>query len=319
MNKRVKSLIFLFVTAIIWGFAFPFQDIAADKLLNFSFNGTRFLLGALSLVPIIFIFERGKTEGKKLTRTLVCGIIVGGVLFLASCFQQWGIMILSGAGAPDASGTAGFITGLYSVFVAICSVLFFGKRLSVGTVLGTVSAVAGLFLISLTGEGFSLPSGGELLGCAVVLLGTFCWTAHILIIDRKVGDIYPLRFSFVQFMVCAILNLICSPIFESGVLTLANIKAVLPSILFCGLMSVGIAYTCQTLGQKDANPTAAAIILSSECVFSAIGSIIIKGEFLPYAYNYVGAALIFLGIILSQLFGAGERETKGKRKTADNV
>lgn len=315
MNKQAKSLIFLLITSIIWGFAFPFQDLATDHLANFSFNGSRFLLGALSLLPIIFIFERDFSDKKKNRRTFVWGIVVGFILFAASACQQWAILLMSDAGSADASGIVGFITGLYSVFVAISATLFFKEKLTSGTVIGVLLAAVGLFLIGLTGEGVSLPSSGELVGCGVAMIGTFFWTAHIITIDRKVGGVDPLKFSLVQFVTCALLNLACAPFIEPGVLTLANMRAAIWSVLFCGIMSVGVAYTCQSLGQKDANPAAAAIILSAECVFSAIGSIVIKGEFLPYWYNYLGAALIFGGIVFSQVVKGNP--FKRKKRTAE--
>ena len=168
--------------------------------------------------------------------------------------------------------------------------------------MGAFVAVIGLFLLSVN-ENFSVGVGD-----LVLLIGAFFWAAHILVIDRFVNNISPLCFSMMQFAVCAALNLIAAFFFEE--ITVAAVKTALYPLLYGGLCSVGIAYTLQTIGQKYSDPTFAAIIFSTESVFSAIGgALILKEEMLPR--GYLGCLLIFVGIILSQI-------TFGKKKKVDS-
>ena len=294
MKTKPKSIVLLFLTAIIWGFAFVAQKVGAQYVGAFTFNGIRFALGSLSLFPVIMLFEKEKQTKESFIKTLKAGVICGTVLFIASTLQQMGVEITNSA------GKSGFITGLYTVFVPIAAFLFMKKKTNILTWIGAVFAVGGLYLLCMTGE----ESVG--IGDLVLLLGTVFWTIHILAIDKYMIDgISPLRFSQMQFAVCAVLSLICAVIFED--ISFVAIRSALLPILYGGFMSVGIAYTCQVLGQKEADPTFAAIVLSTESVFGAIGGVILAGESMtPSAY--IGCGLIFIGIVLSQL--------KLKKKTA---
>ncbi len=287
MKTKPKSVVLLFLTAIIWGFAFVAQKVGAQYVGAFTFNGIRFALGALSLFPVIMLFEKEKTTKESFKKTLKAGVICGTVLFIASTLQQMGVEITNSA------GKSGFITGLYTVFVPIAAFLFMKKKTNILTWVGAVLAVGGLYLLCMTGE----ESVG--IGDLVLLLGTVFWTVHILAIDKFMIDgISPLRFSQMQFAVCAVLSIICALIFED--ISFVAIKSALLPILYGGFMSVGIAYTCQVLGQKEADPTFAAIVLSTESVFGAIGGVILAGESMTVS-AYIGCGLIFAGIVLSQL------------------
>ncbi|MBQ8334269.1 MAG: DMT family transporter [Clostridia bacterium] len=282
-----KGILFCLIAAVVWGFAFAAQALGADHLGAFTFNGARFLLGTIALVPVILIFEKNEHDAKKMKTTVIAGLCAGCALFAASWLQQVGIQL------TDSAGKAGFITGLYMIIVPIFG-LFLGQKTGVQSWIGAVLGVAGLFFICFdTSAGFTFTTGDIFL---VACAGVFA--LHILIIDRFGDNIYSLRFSMVQFAAAAVLNLTMALIFEE--IALSGIVLAGIPILYCGIMSTGVAYTCQTLGQKHSEPTSASILLSTESVFSAIGGALILHERMqPMAY--LGCALIFAGIVLSQV------------------
>ena len=286
MKDKIKSTSLLFLTAIIWGFAFVAQRVGADYVGAFTFNGVRFLLGAFSLVPIILIFEKEKFNKNKFKSTVVIGVFAGVILFIASSLQQFGIVFTGSA------GKAGFLTGLYIVLVPLIRFLM-GKKTSVLTFVGAVFAVTGLFFLCMTGDKITLG-----IGDVVLIIGAFFWAAHILVIDKFVNIVSALKFSMVQFLTCGILGIIFALFTET--IEVSAIKQAGIPILYGGLMSVGVAYTCQILGQKKADPTFASIIFSTESVFSAIGGALILHEMMS-GRGYLGCVLIFIGIILSQI------------------
>ena len=286
MKTKIKSTILLFLTAIIWGFAFVAQRVGAEFVGAFTFNGIRFLLGFLSLIPVILIFEKDKFNLESLKKTLLPGLLAGIVLFIASTLQQYGVEITQSA------GKAGFLTGLYTVLVPLIRFVM-GKKTSAFTFLGAIFALAGLFFLCMTGSDISFG-----LGDIVLIIGAFFWAGHILVVDKHVNNISPLKFSLVQFFVCGVLSIIFALILEN--INLAAVKSAGIPILYGGLMSVGVAYTCQILGQRDADPTFASIVFSTESVFSAIGGAIILNEVMS-GRGYLGCVLIFIGIVLSQL------------------
>lgn len=285
--KQFKGTLLLLLTAIIWGLAFVAQEVGAEYLGTFSFNGIRFLLGAVSLVPVILLFEREHMDGTKLKKLLAASGIAGTVLFLASSLQQYGVQL----GTP--AGKAGFITGLYTVIVPLLSFLLFRKKTNGFVWLGAVLAVGGLLLLNLD-EHFTLSIGA---GEICLLCGSVMWAVHILVIDKFVNDVSPLKFSQVQFIVCGLESLFCALLWEDITWTSVQMAAV--PLLYGGLMSVGVAYTCQALGQKDSDPTVAAIIFSMESVFSVIGGVLILHAHMVWQ-AYVGCGLILAGIILAQ-------------------
>lgn len=286
MKAKAKSTFLLFLTAIIWGFAFVAQSVGAEYVGAFTFNGIRFLLGALSLIPVILLFEREKFDKSKFIKTLVPGLLAGAVLFIASTLQQLGVEWTGSA------GKAGFLTGLYIVLVPIIRFVM-GKKTGVLTFIGAVFALVGLFFLCMTGDELSFGKGD-----VVLIIGALFWATHILVVDKYVNDISPLKFSMLQFLVCGFLSIICAVCTEN--IEFSAIKSAGIPILYGGLMSVGVAYTCQILGQRDADPTFASIVFSTESVFSAIGGAIILNEIMS-GRGYLGCVLIFIGIILSQL------------------
>ena len=296
MNVNKKSILssgLLVLTAMIWGFAFVSQKVGAESVGTFVFNGLRFAMGAISLIPVFLLFEREKFDKEKFKKTVVASIVCGTVLFIASALQQYGIELTKSA------GKAGFITGLYTVLVPVISFIIYKKKNSIAVWVGAVLAVTGLFLLSV-GEGFSVE-----IGDLYLLIGAFFWAGHILVIDKFIGGVSPLRFASLQFAVCAALNLIFALFFDT--FDASAIETALIPLLYGGLASVGIAYTLQIFGQKNSDPSTAAIIFSLESVFSAIGGALILGEKMT-GRGYFGCVLIFSGIILSQIkFGKGKR------------
>ncbi len=286
MKTKAKSTFLLFLTAIIWGFAFVAQRVGAEFVGAFTFNGIRFLLGSLSLIPVILLFEREKFDKSKFLKTLVPGLLAGVVLFIASTLQQLGVEWTGSA------GKAGFLTGLYIVLVPVIR-FFMGKKTSVFTCFGAIFALVGLFFLCMTGDELSFGKGD-----IILIIGAFFWAAHILVVDKFVNDISPLKFSMMQFLVCGLLSVICAVCTET--IEFSAIKSAGIPILYGGLMSVGVAYTCQILGQRDADPTFASIVFSTESVFSAIGGAIILNEIMS-GRGYAGCIFMFIGIILSQL------------------
>lgn len=276
----------MFLTAIIWGFAFVAQRVGADYVGSFTFNGIRFLLGALSLIPVIMLFEKEKFNKEKFLKTLFTGLIAGVVLFTAASLQQFGVEITGSA------GKAGFLTGLYTVLVPLMRFAM-GKRTSILSFIGAAFALCGLFLLCMTGDRLTFGTGD-----IVLIIGAVFWAVHILIVDKYVNSVSPLKFSMTQFFVCGILSIIFALFTED--IQLSSIKSAAVPILYGGIMSVGVAYTCQILGQKDADPAFAAIVFSTESVFSAIGGAIILHEVMS-GRGYIGCVFIFVGIVLSQL------------------
>ena len=280
-----KSFFLCSLTAIIWGFAFAAQRVGGGYLGNFSFNAIRYLFGTCALVPVILLFEKGATDKTKLKRTLSFGVATGLILFTASALQQAGINITNSA------GKSGFITGLYLVLVPFFG-LFLGKKIRPITWLAAAIAVAGLYLISFSGAAtFGWGDG-------VLLLGSFFWAGHILIVDKAGDSVYSIRYSLIQSLVCAMLNGILIPFFETP--TLGDVRLALVPLLYSGVMSTGIAYTCQILGQKNADPALASLILSTETVFSAVGGALLLGERMTPG-GYLGCVLIFTSILICQV------------------
>ena len=295
MSKKILSPMLCLIAAIVWGFAFSFQETASNSqhLIDaFFFGGIRFAVGAISLIPLVFIFEREKETDKvikkqKMKNTAIYGIITGAVLFAASTFQQFGIQI------TKASGKAGFITGLYLIFVPIVSFLIFKQKISPIVWGAALIALSGLYFLCIGGSGFTVSIGDILL-----LICSLCFTGHIIVIDRFINKVSVLKYSAIQFFTVAILNILTGVMF--GHVIWEGIVATIVPIIYCGIGSTGVAYTCQILGQKLTPPTVAALLFSTESLFSVVAECIFKG-ILPSSTMLIGCSLMFVGIILSQL------------------
>ncbi len=296
ISKGLKSNIFLVLAAVIWGFAFVAQCDAAAKIDIFLLLAIRYLLGGISLIPIILLYENPSEAKMSIKpsrkRTILCGAVCGAILFLASLLQQTGINM-----NPNAS-KAGFITGTYTVMVPIFCFIIFRKKTGINVCLGAVCAVIGLYLLSVTdGFGSIAVSDLLLLGCAAL------FAVHIICIDKLISSLSAIKFSSVQFITTGLIALII--VFLKGNvdfnLASTQIKESAWQLIFMGVFSSGIAYTCQVLGQRDADPTYAAIILSAESVFAAVGGALFGTDGNMGLRKYIGCAVIFMGIILSQI------------------
>lgn len=286
MNKRLKSTLILLTTAIIWGFAFVAQLKSTSTIGALSFSSIRFLIGAISLVPVFLIFEKEKITKDKIKSTIIYGIITGVVLFIASTLQHYGVML------TNTAGKAGMITGLYIILVPILGLLW-GKKTSKFVWAGGIIALIGLYFLLLYGEDTTICLGDVLL-----FIGAFFWAGHIIVIDKFVDKVYPLKYSCIQFLTTGILATIFALFFEQT--TITDVTNSIWPILYCGLLSCGVAYTFQIIGQKDEDPAYCSIILSTESLFAAIGELIILHQKMSIS-GYIGCILIFSGIIISQL------------------
>ncbi|HHZ02138.1 MAG TPA: DMT family transporter [Tissierellia bacterium] len=287
-SKEIRAVFILLLTAAIWGFAFVAQRVGMDHVGAFTFNGIRFALGSISLLPVIYFFDRKeKSENEELDAdfktTLKAGMMAGSVLFLAASFQQVGLIYTT-------AGKAGFITSLYIVLVPILGI-FLKQKTHVTTWIGAITAAVGLYFLSIN-EDFTIQFGDLL-----QTIGAFFWASHILLIDRFVKNVDAIKLSSAQFATCSVLSLITAFIFED--VNLAGIVDALVPLLYGGIMSAGVAYTLQAVGQKHAKPSHAAIALSMEAVFAAIGGMLLLNETLPLR-GYLGCALMLAGMLITQ-------------------
>ncbi len=288
MKTKITTTLLLLLTAMIWGFAFVAQVDGVEHIGSFAINGIRYPIGVISLLPVVLFFERGKTDKAERMRTVIASIIAGTILFGASTLQQLGIEYTRSA------GVAGFITGLYTVLVPIGCFLIFRHKTGINVWIGAILAVTGLFLLCYRiGDGITFGIGELLL-----LLGAFLWTAHVIVIDRLGKSIRSLHFALGQFSVCSVFSVIFMLIFDRP--TLDGVIGAKWALLYCGVLSVGVAYTLQIVAQKKADPTFAAILLSTESVFSGIGGSIFGIDSISWL-GYIGCAVMFAGIVISQL------------------
>lgn len=288
MKGNTKYTFVMLFAAALWGFAFVAQVYGMEHLETFTFNASRFILGAAVLVPVVLILERKKGSKQEKKKLLAASLLGGFALFFASALQQTGIKFTGSA------GVSGFITSLYMLLVPLASYLLFKQKTTLKVLFGALLAFLGVFLLCYKpGEGVSLGIGELVLFC-----GTLFWTAHVIIVDVFVKDVPPLKFSAGQFAVCGVLNLICALIFETP--TLQGLADGIIPILYCGILSVGVAYTCQVIAQKNVEASRAVIVLSTESLFSAIGGAIFGVDDISLI-GYIGCALIFCGVLISQI------------------
>ncbi|PKL78924.1 MAG: EamA family transporter [Ignavibacteriae bacterium HGW-Ignavibacteriae-4] len=287
MSSR-KSNILLLICAAIWGFAFTAQRLGMEYIGPFTYNGVRFALGSISLLPFIFYFDmKKKRRGHTITSWKYearQGLIVGIVLFIAASLQQVGLIYTE-------AGKAAFITGMYVVMVPLVGILILKHRVSRNTLLGSATAAVGLYLLSVK-SGFNIS-----IGDLYEIAGAVFWTVHILMLDIFVKKMDTLKLALFQFITCSVLSLIIAFLFET--ITLHGIQLTLIPIVYGGVFSVGLAYTLQIIGQKHAQPAHAAIILSLETVFGALGGFLIINEFLG-GKEYIGCMLMLAGMLISQ-------------------
>lgn len=301
MNKyTLRQSVLLLLTAAIWGVAFVAQSVGMDYVGPFTFNTVRSLIGGIVLIPCIVLLKRinagskdtagaaehasGDPAGQRkvlLTGGVACGVL----LCIASNLQQFGIMYTS-------VGKSGFITAMYIVLVPVVGI-FLKKKAGVKIWCSVAIAVWGLYLLCMTDNGFSIQKGDLLL-----LLGAVAFSFHILTIDYFSPKVDGVKMSCIQFFTCGILSMVCMFLFEQPQIG-AILQAWMP-IVYAGVMSCGVAYTLQIVGQKGMNPTVASLILSMESVISVIAGWLILHQKLS-GRELLGCVLMFAAIILVQL------------------
>ncbi len=311
-STKVRNSFFLVLTALIWGVAFVAQSEGGKAVGPYSFNSIRSLIGALVLVPVIMLLDRLKMTNRKPVskedrKMLIKGGVCCGVaLFLASTIQQLGIYYGTGA------GKAGFLTACYILIVPIIG-LFLKKKCGFNVWIGVVITLAGLYLLCMNGS-FSLQFSDIL-----VMICAVCFSVHILVVDYFSPKVDGVRMSCIQFLVCGILCAV--PMFVSDMghcvegikewsQAFTSWNTWIP-ILYAGVMSCGVAYTLQIVGQNGINPTIASLLMSLESVFSVIAGAFILKEKMS-SRELIGCALIFTAIIIAQIPVKSRKTTKQK-------
>lgn len=288
MLKKLRGSLMLLTAAFIWGTAFVAQSKGMDYVAPFTYNAVRTLIGGVVLIPMVFLFgqkSRRKVSENNNKISFIGGIICGLVLFAASSFQQLGISLTS-------AGKAGFITALYIVIVPVISIIF-GQKSNLKMWLCAFTAIIGFYLLCIK-EGFRLSKGD-----LYVLICAVFYSVHIIVIDHfNSKGAEPVKMSCVQFFTAGSIMMICMFIFESP--ALSAVWAAKYTILYAGVMSCGVAYTLQIIGQKYTESAAAALIMSLESVFAALAGWIILSEHMSMK-EFAGCILVFAAVVFSQL------------------
>ena len=295
-NKKLKGNLIMLLTWIIWGTSFIAQSKGVELISPMAFNGIRSLLGSVVLLPVIAMLDIGKKKKGEMCSWFNKNLIVGGVLCgillcLATTLQTAGMVYTS-------PGKAGFITALYMVIIPIIG-LFTGKKQSGVIWISVLLAVVGLYMMCINSE-FTINKGDIL-----IFICAFVFAGHILVIDHFSPKVDGVKLSCIQFFVCGVINTVCMLIFED-----TQIKPILDcwaSIGYSGIMSCGVAYTLQIIGQKYTDPTSASILMSLESVFATLTTVILvalgwslTGGALSVR-EIIGCVLMFAAIILVQL------------------
>ena len=294
VKQKTLGNIILLITAIIWGTSFVAQSAGMDYIGPFTFNSIRTLMGGIVLIPVIIVMRitsKGNktdkaTQRKIDKRSLIGGVFCGIALCIASSFQQVGMV-------HTTAGKAGFITALYIIIVPFLTAVLFRKKVGFKIYMCVIIAMIGFYLLCIKKD-FSLSQGDGL-----VLVCALFFSVHIVVIDYFTSkNVDCVLMSCVQFFVAGIIMLICMFAFESP-----DINSILDarfSILYSGVMSCGVAYTLQIVGQKRTDPTIATLLLSLESVFAALsGFIILKDDMT--VKELIGCALVFIAVILAQI------------------
>ena len=308
MDERLRASGLLLLAAGIWGFAFVAQRAGMEHVGPLLFNGIRFLLGVLVLLPFLLhrrgaqrqrdaLRRRADAPSRPLDRRTLIGLLAAGlVLTLAANLQQIGLV-------STTAGKAGFLTGLYVVLVPLLGFLR-GQRIRRAMALAVPMSAAGLYLLSVTGP-FHVAAGD-----AWILLGAVVWAVHVQLIDWLVGRVDAVVIAIVQFSVCGVLSLAASFATEST--SLAGLTAASGAIAYAGVLSVGVAYTLQVVGQRRVEPSRAGVVLSLEGVFAALGGWIVLGEHLS-GRALVGCGLMLAAMILAQFGQSARRQDASVR------
>ena len=286
---RLRGSLALFVAAFIWGTTFVAQSVGMEGIGPFTYGAARYVVAG-PVVFLLWLFFAPKRRAAKAAGTyrpgFKAGALVGVILFLGTTSQQVGMQYTT-------VGKTAFITCLYLVLVPLAAV-FFGSHIRPLHWGGAVLALSGLYLLSMK-DGFSLSYGD-----AIMVGSSLLWTMHILCVGRFASFVDAVELSLAQLFVCACASLALAFLFEQP--TVAGIEGAATAILYAGIMSSGVAFTLQIVGQQYAEPALAAVIMSLESVFGALSGAILLGESMSAA-ELSGCALMLAGMLLAQLAG----------------
>lgn len=291
MKQQIKSSLILLLTATIWGVAFVAQSVGMEYIGPFTFNAIRCVLGGMVLIPVILVLKKKKetgaeNQGKEDKKTLwMGGIACGVILCIASNLQQFGIMEAS-------VGKSGFFTALYIVMIPVIGI-FIGKRPEIKLWFCVALAVVGMYLLCMKDGSFTIERADIML-----LLCALAFSFHILVVDYFSPKVDGVKMSCIQFFVCGVLSAVGMLFTETP--DISNIQAAWLPLLYAGLLSCGVGYTLQIVGQKGINPVIASLIMSLESVISALAGWVILGQVLS-PKEILGCILMFVAIIITQI------------------
>ena len=289
MKQQIKSSLILLLTATIWGVAFVAQSVGMEYIGPFTFNAIRCVLGGLALIPVILVLKKktgAENQEKEDKKTLWAGgIACGVILCIASNLQQFGIMEAS-------VGKSGFFTALYIVMIPVIGI-FIGKRPGIKLWFCVALAVVGMYLLCMKDGSFTIDRADIML-----LLCALAFSFHILVVDYFSPKVDGVKMSCIQFFVCGVLSAVGMLFTE--IPDISNIQAAWLPLLYAGLLSCGVGYTLQIVGQKGINPVIASLIMSLESVISALAGWVILGQVLS-PKEILGCVLMFVAIIITQI------------------
>ena len=286
MSNKMRANLLLLLTAFIWGTAFVAQK-SGGEIGSFTFNGIRTFIGGLVLIPFVLKGHKDKTQPLVNKAELIGGMVCGFFLFVAASLQQFGL-------AYTTAGKAAFITTLYVVFCPILSLIVHKKKTRPLVWLCVGLDIIGLYLLCMTDASFSIQIGDTL-----VILCAVAFAAQMVAVDEYVQRIDGLKLSCIQFLFSGLLGIICMFIFE-GPVSVSNIMTAWFPILYAGVISCGIGYTLQVLGQREASPTIAALILCLESVFGVLAGAVLLHETMSMR-EILGCIIMFAAVIISNL------------------
>ncbi len=310
-TKKVKvpGSIILLLAALAWGSAFVAQSLGADSVRPFTFNAARSLLGALVLVPVFLTFDRvNPSPNKGNKKSLwIGGALCGLLLFMACNLQQFSISYVDTAGKTAEEiqniekaniGKVAFLTALYIVLVPAFGI-FTKKKVGAQVWLGVAVALLGMYFLCIK-PGFTVSNGD-----IYAFLCAFAFAMQIIVVDEVVGRVDPIRLSCVQFLVCGIMSSVCAVIFDKP--ALSDIVNAWAPILYMGVVSSGIAYTLQIIGQARCKPVVASLVMSMESVFSALFGFLILNQAMS-TREFIGCGLMLAAVVLAQIPGRKENK-----------
>ena len=292
-RKQIKGVLILLLTALIWGSSFVAQSVGLENIGTFTFTAVRMLFGAAVLIPVIIVREtmarkqksstQGTTKKEDLRQTLIGGALLGVVLCIATNLQQVAL-------THSSTGKVAFITTMYIVFVPLIG-LFLKKRITVMTWICVVLGFVGLYFLCMNGASLGAVNVGDLyaLACSVA------FAAHILLIERFTDQTDGIKLSCVQFLTCSAVSAVLMLFFEKP--TLAAIGIAIIPLLYSGVMSSGVAYTLQIIGQRYTSSAMASLVMCMESVFAVLAGALLLSETMT-VWEILGCVILFVAIAL---------------------